>query len=352
MKKFALIVTIITVLIISLLTIGVYNYLDSPVGGNKVIQIEVKEGDSFNTLEQKLIDNKLIKSPVFYKIKLKLKGVHKLETGLYEVNTNMKTSEIIDILSGKPNAKPVRITFKEGRNMRYIASTISKNLNITEDEVFAKLNDKKYLESIKKEYWFIEDDIENKEIYYSLEGYLYPDTYEISPSASIEEVFEKMLDNMESKLNVYKKEIQNSTYSVHQLLTLASMIELEATTEADRQGVASVFYNRLKSNMSLGSDVTTYYAAKVDMGERDLYKSELNDYNAYNTRNSKMAGKLPVGPICNPSLTSIKATLYPSITSNYYFVADKNKKVYFTKNSKEHDAIITKLKKEGLWYTY
>ena len=157
---------------------------------------------------------------------------------------------------------------------------------------------------------------------------------------------------MENKLNIYKKEIENSTYSVHELLTLASMIVLEATTESDRQGVASVFYNRLKSKMSLGSDVTTYYAAKVDMGERDLYKSELNDYNAYNTRHPNMAGKLPVGPICNPSLTSIKATLYPTISSNYYFVADKNKKVYFTKNSKEHNNVIAQLKKDGLWYTY
>lgn len=352
MKKLALIITIITVLVLTLIAIGTYSYLNSPVGGDKIIQIEVKEGDSFNTLEEKLIESEAIKSPIFYKLKLKLKGVHRLETGLYEINTNMTTSKIIDILSGKPNAKPVKITFKEGRNMRYIASTISKNLSITEDEVYDKLKDKNYLDKLKKEYWFIKNDIENDEIYYSLEGYLYPDTYEFSGSASVEDVFEKMLDNMENKLNIYKKEIEDSTYSVHEILTLASMIELEATTESDRQGVASVFYNRLKNNMSLGSDVTTYYAAKVDMGERDLYKSELNDYNAYNTRNSKMAGKLPVGPICNPSLTSIKATLYPTISSNYYFVADKNKKVYFTKNSKEHEKIISELKKDGLWYTY
>ena len=104
--------------------------------------------------------------------------------------------------------------------------------------------------------------------------------------------------------------------------------------------------------MSLGSDVTTYYAFKVDMGDRDLTAKELNTENPYNTRGPNMAGKIPVGPICNPSKSAIEATLNYKETDAYYFVADKNGKVYFTKTNEEHNQIIKQLKDEGLWYVY
>ena len=113
-----------------------------------------------------------------------------------------------------------------------------------------------------------------------------------------------------------------------------------------------VFYNRLKDNWSLGSDVTTYYGAGVDLTERDLTSVELNNANAYNTRVSTMAGKLPVGPICNPSTISIEAALYPTEHDYYYFVSDKTGKTYFTKTDKEHIDKKNELIKAGLWYTY
>ena len=101
--------------------------------------------------------------------------------------------------------------------------------------------------------------------------------------------------------------------------------------------------------MSLGSDVTTYYGAKVEMSERDLYASEINAINDYNTRPAAMAGKLPVGPISNVSEASIKAVLYPIESDYLYFVADKYGTVHFTKTYAEHLAIINKLKSEGAW---
>lgn len=112
-----------------------------------------------------------------------------------------------------------------------------------------------------------------------------------------------------------------------------------------------MFYNRLNSKMSLGSDVTTYYGAKKDMTS-DLTQSELNAINGYNTRADKMEGKLPVGPICNPSLESIKATINPSSHDYLYFVADKNGKVYLTKDYETHNKVILDLKNKGLWYEW
>ena len=154
---------------------------------------------------------------------------------------------------------------------------------------------------------------------------------------------------MDSFFNENKDKIN---YNVHELMTLASIAELEGSSYEDRQEIVGVLVNRLNKNMSLGSDVTAYYAFKVDMGERDLYAKELKTENPYNTRGPNMNGKLPVGPICNPSREAILATLNYKETDNLYFVADKNKKVYFTKTNEEHLKKILELKSKDLWYEY
>ena len=190
--------------------------------------------------------------------------------------------------------------------------------------------------------------IYNSEIYYPLEGYLFPDTYHFEKSElNIDDIVRKILDNTENKLEPYKDQLQNGNYTVHQILTMASIVELEAVSDEDRAMVAGVLYNRLNDGWSLGCDVTTYYAAKKSMTER-LTQSDLTACNGYNTRCTSMIG-LPVGPIDNPSISSIEASWNPKENIYYYFVADTNKKVYFTKNAQEHDRIIAKLKDEGVW---
>ena len=146
-----------------------------------------------------------------------------------------------------------------------------------------------------------------------------------------------MLDEMATKLEKYKTEIYKTGISIHRLFTMASVVELEASNESDRAGVAQVFYNRIEKNMALGSDVTTYYAVKVDVSERDLRKSELNTFNPYNTRGPNMQGKLPVGPISSVGMASIDAALHPEESEYLYFVADKNGKVYYAKTAQEHN---------------
>ena len=157
---------------------------------------------------------------------------------------------------------------------------------------------------------------------------------------------------MDTVLTPYKDEIKKSDYSVHEILSLASVVELEAKNEEDRAGVAAVFINRLNKKMALQSDVTTYYALKIDMSERDLTANELATKNPYNTRSTTMNGKIPVGPICMVSESSIKAILEHDDTDNLFFVADKNGKVYFSKTNAEHEKKINELKDSGLWFTY
>ena len=313
----------------------------------------ISDGDTYYSISQRLKAENLIKSEFFYKIYIKLNKPESLKSGKYELSQNMNVKEIIEIISKGGLKEGEMITFKEGLNMRQIAEIISKNTNNTIDDVYNVLQDEEYLNFLIEKYWFITDEIKNQEIYYSLEGYLFPDTYEFfTDEVTVREIFNTMIEEMNKKLEPYKADFANSKYTVHEILTLASIVELEGKSVNDRSEVAGVFYNRLNANWTLGSDVTTYYGAKVNMSERDLYVSEINDVNAYNTRSNSLAGKLPIGPICNPSLSSITASLYPKETDNYYFVADKNGKTYFTRTNAEHVAIISKLKSEGLWFTY
>lgn len=361
MKKVGLILSalVLAVIIVCLSLYGYYNNSIKAVNkyDSDLIEFEVSKGDTYSNLSSKLKEKDLINSEVTYKIYLKLNSPSSgLKAGNYMLSRSMDVKTIVNSLSsgGKSvNPDEITITFKEGLNMRAISKLIVEKTNNKGNDVVTLLKDKKYLEELISEYWFIDKDILNSNIYYSLEGYLYPNTYNFkNKDVTVKEIFKVMLDETAKQIEPYKKDIIASKYNYHELLTLASVIELEALNESDRATVASVFYNRLNSGMQLGSDVTTYYASKVDMAERDLYINEINDVNAYNTRVSAMAGKLPVGPICNPSISSISAAIKPNKTDYYFFVADNKGKVYFTRNNREHEQTIAKLKSEGLWERY
>ncbi len=337
---------------------GLYKYmLTAPSKSDETVNIYIDKGSSYNKIAGLLKENGLIRNEYAYKIYLKFNEPKKLEYGDYIIKQNLSVEELIKVLEeGSTSlATTKKITFVEGKNMRYVIKKITESFpNIKEEDILNKLKDTEYLDKIINKYWFLTDDIKNDKLYYSLEGYLYPDTYEFYETAGIEDIFNAMLDNMHKKLKDYKEEIEKSNRSVHEMITLASIIELEAGKADDRKGVAGVFYNRLADNWSLGSDVTTYYAAKVELSDRDLYKSELSDCNAYNTssRSGCLAGKLPVGPICNPSINSLVAAIEPENHDYYYFVADKNGKTYFNKTNSGHEKTVAQLKKDGLWYEY
>ena len=342
---------IVLILLICLSFLGVFYFETSSVSSNsKPISLEVKAGDNYYTLAAKLKEKNLIKSEFFYKIFLKINKPKKLVLGEYELNKNMNAKTILKTLSDEKNLKDtsVKITFKEGMNVVKFASIIEDKTDIKAEEFLNKINDEEFINTLINDYWFITDEVKNSQIYYDLEGYLYPDTYIFEKhELTSDAIIKIILKNTDKKLSEIKDEISNSKYSVHQLLTLASLIELEAGVASDRATVAGVFYNRLNNNWSLGSDVTTYYSAKKAMTEK-LTKDDLDACNGYNTRCITMKG-LPVGPIDNPSISSIKAAVNPTPTDYYYFVADSSKKVYFTKTANEHANIIAKLKKEGKW---
>lgn len=350
-KKFKIILVLVAILLIGIATLlGTYCYFKSPVSNDKKeVSIVIENGSTISDIAALLKKEGLIKDENFFKLYVKLKKVSNVYAAKYYFSPSMNLDEIINTLNeGGYNENEISITFKEGINMRGIAKLIKENTSNSEDDVYKKLKDEKYLNSAIEKYWFLTDDIKNSKIYYSLEGYLFPDTYRFnSKDVTVEEIFNKMLDQMEKELNKYKKQIENSKYSVHELITLASITQSEGYNEDDFKNISSVFYNRLKTGMALGSCVTSYYGVKKDMTD-ELLQKDIDASNPYNTRGNNPVS-FPVGPISMPGAKALDATLDPIETSYYFFVSDKNNKLYFTKTLNEHERMITKLQNEGLW---
>lgn len=358
-KSVLKIILIILFLIIVIGAIAVFAWYElslRPVqdGNLKSVIVDIVPGQGTEGIAEALKENNLIKDDLVFKIYCKLNEVNNMQAGTYDLNKNMSVEEIVNKLqAGDVVIKEINVTFQEGKNMRDIAKIISENTNNSYEDVMKVFEDKEYAKGLIEEYWFLTDEILDNNIYYPLEGYLYPDTYTFeSVDVSIDDIIKIMLDQTDKVLSEYQIEIKSKGYTVHQFLSLASVVENEGISTEDRKGIAKVFLNRIERGMALQSDVTTYYAFKVNMGDRDLTQSELNTANPYNTRGPNMEGKIPVGPISNVSESAIEATLNPSDTDAIFFVADKNGKIYFSNTNEEHEQIINELKSQGLWYTY
>ena len=354
MKLYKIIIIILVVLLVGAFSIGFYyNYQISAMSSDsEKVVVEIGSG-TISSIGETLYENKLIKSKLIFNIYVKLNGVNNLKASTYELDRNMKLSEIIEVLEkgNAYNPDEIRITFKEGLNIRKIALVVEENTNNTYDDFMNLMDDNEYIDSLISKYWFLTDAIKNEKIYYPLEGYLFPETYAfLNVDVDVKTIVETMLDEMDKRLSKYKKDIEDSGYSVHEILTLASIVELEGAGASDRAGVAGVFHNRLKDKWSLGSDVTTYYYLKIDdfkqslNGNKDLFTCD----NAYNTRCTSFIG-LPVGPVSNPGAESLEGTINYDKHDNYYFVADCKGKTYLNKNYTGHYNIIQKLKNEGNW---
>ncbi len=330
MKKLRNVMLIFLILIgLTLVTLCfLYKHYTSPVGdSSEVVSITIPSGSNGNQIGELLKEKELIRNSTFFKVYLKLFNISGMKAGKYDLNKGMSLKDIVDTLKegNNFNEDEISMTFQEGINMRTVVKIITTNTNNTEKDVYDLLKNEEYLNGLIKDYWFITDKIKDSKIYYSLEGYLYPDTYRFNnKDVKVEEIFNKLIKKMDTVLTPFKEQIEKSKYSVHELLTLASMAEMEVshTHSEDRPKVVRVFMNRLDKGMALGSDVTTRYSLKLDE-TRALTYNEYNTCNAYNTRCSTFTG-LPVGPIGTISESSIKAAINPAEGNYTYFISNIN----------------------------
>ncbi len=332
-----------------LFAVALFFFFKSPVDSEsrEEVTLTLKSGTSTKEMANILKENDLIRNPLFFSLYVKIFEEESLKAGIYLLSPSMSMNEIVDSLVEGSNISEdtVSLTFKEGQWIIDYAKTISENTNITYDEVINLMKDKEYINELINKYWFLTPDILNENIYYPLEGYLAPNTYFFKDKdVELKEIINTLLDQSDLILSKYKNKIDN----VHYTLSMASMAEMEATKLEDMKMIVGVFNNRLNAGMNIGSDVTTHYAIQSPFSI-ELTVDQLNASNPYNTRAADMSGKMPVGPVCNVSEPSINAAVNPTINDNYFFVADKNGKIYFTKTYEEHLTKIEEIKSEGNW---
>lgn len=261
-----------------------------------------------------------------------------IQAGVYNINRSENTKEILkQITTGdtKIYKETISVTFVEGLRFDEYAQIIADKFGFSYEDIINVASNKDFLNKLINDYWFITDEILDERIYYPLEGYIHANTYEFYKDSTIEDILIKMVNATRKILDSYEDNIKKSKYSVHELLTIASIIEKEARKDKDRKNISSTLYNRLDIGMSLGCDVTTYYGARMDL-DNDIYP-DFNELNSYNTRNINFIG-LPVSPICSSSVKSIEAAIEPNDTEYLYFVADKNGDCYFYENAADFNA--------------
>ncbi len=247
-----------------------------------------------------------------------------LKPGVYLISPSMSLAAITDLI-GSGKIATEKVTFQEGLTIDGVARKWAREgLGTAQGFIDAsKLTsyDQTFLQYRK-----------NKQ---SLEGYLFPSTYEIVVSTSAQEQINTMLNTFASQVLPKLDPTVANSPKLNDLITLASIVEKEANTTSDRKMVASVFYNRLAIGMKLESDVTVNYAT----GKTETLAADVKINSPYNTY---LVAGLPLGPICNPSLDAILATANPSTSEYYYFIADRSGNVHFAKTYQEHQQNIEK----------
>ncbi|PEA56490.1 hypothetical protein CON64_03530 [Bacillus pseudomycoides] len=335
---------VIAVIFIALLVVcgGTYAYVTSALqplntASKQEIEVEIPKGSSTSKIGEILEDKGIVKNGTIFSFYAKMKSKN-LQAGTYLLNPSMNTEEIMGQMSSGNVHRPVvyKVTVKEGAQVVEIADTIAKELKWNKEDVVRQLNDKAFVQKLQKKYpVLLTDKIFDANIKYPLEGYLYPATYPFyKKDLTLEEIIIPMLEKTNKLIVENEQKMKAKNWDVHQLLTLSSLIEGEATGYTDRQKIASVFYNRLAKGMPLQTDPTVLYALGKHK-ERVLY-DDLKVNSPYNTYVIK---GLPVGPISNSSVKSLQAALEPEKTDYYYFLAAPDGQVYYAKTLEEHNAL-------------
>ncbi|MFT8320184.1 MAG: endolytic transglycosylase MltG [Bacillus sp. (in: firmicutes)] len=342
-RKIVGITAIALILVIGIVATTGYLYIKSalkPVdpGSKKEIIVDIPIGSSVSGIAQALEDKGLVKNARVFKYYVKFKNESNFMAGEYHMNPSMTFTQIVDSLkTGKILQKPIfSLTIPEGKQLDEIAALIAKKTNQKEKDITKQLNDESFIQTLMNKYPdMLTTEILAKNVKHPLEGYLFPATYSFyKKDPSLADIVTVMLDKTESIVLNYQGEMESNELTVHQFLTMSSLIEKEATQKADRDKIASVFYNRIKEGMPLQTDPTVLYAQgkhKAKVTYKDLEVK--SPYNTYKNKG------MPPGPIANSGTMSMEAALHPDQTDFLYFLASKDGKVYFSKTLKEHNKL-------------
>lgn len=303
----------------------------SPFGGSSAIRVKVESGMSVERVGALLEEKGLIRSLAAFKLYMKLHGAESgVQAGTFIFRPNMSVEEIVNVLrSGK--SEEISLTIPEGWTVEDIDALIARNGLADSGAV---------LDCLKRCDFSTFDFLppaSTKELSARggrLEGYLFPETYFVNEADFVPKFFlERLLGTFRARvIQEHKDEIATSGHSLHEIITMASLVEAETRTDAERPIVAGILWKRLKQGMLLGVDATVRYI--VDKSTEPITQSDLEIASPYNTRKFK---GLPPGPIASPGLTSILAALKPQESPYWYYLHDSKGVIHYATTNDEHN---------------
>ena len=268
-RRIVFIVSAIILLLAAGMTTGAVLYVKNalkPVNPNneEEIVVEIPLGSGTGQIAEILEEKKIIKDATVFKYYAKFNNESDFQAGTYRLTQSMTFDEIIESLKTGTVIKDsiLTITIPEGLQLKEIAAIIAEHTHYSENEILKVVNSDKFIAKIMEKYpKLVTDEILEEHVKYPLEGYLFPATYGFDEkNPPIEEIIITMIDKTNEVISHYMRDIEKKDMTVHYVLTMASLIEEEATMEEDRKQISSVFYNRLEEGMPLQTDPTVIYA--------------------------------------------------------------------------------------------
>ncbi len=332
-----------------------YQYVQSslqPVDASskQYVTVQIPEGANVQTIGSTLEKSGLIKHGVIFAFYAKYKNYSDLKSGYYNLQKSMSTEDIIHELQKGGTAEAqepalANLTIPEGYTIDQIAQAVGQLQGdfkepLTAEVFLAKVQDDNFISQEVAKYPSLLESLPTKEsgVRYRLEGFLFPATYSIKESTTIESLIDEMLAAMDKTLAPHYSTIKSKNLTVNELLTIASLVEKEGAKTEDRKLIAGVFYNRLNLGMPLQSNIAILYAQgklgqKISLADDAGIDTSINSpYNVYTN-----LGLMP-GPVDSPSLDAIESSINQTKSDNLYFVADvTDGKVYYASNKEEHD---------------
>ena len=318
-----------------------WNYIKSetqPVdtAQTELVSFEIEQGASVKEVSKALEKEGIIRNSKLFNFYLKFKNVSGFKSGLYHVSKSMTLDEIIAELSGAGKDKDqnaTKVLIREGEQLTDIAKEVEKSTKYSAEDFMAKVQDEDFLRYLVQKFpKLLTQSYNGYQVKYVLEGYLYPATYDMNDSKTLQMLITEMVAKTDEVMSKYYDKILESDYTLQETMALASLIEKEGTKLEDRKKISSVFHNRIKENMKLQTDVSVQYA----LGEHkeSLSLADLEVDSPYNLYLNYGVGP---GPYNSPSEDSIVAALEPEKTDYLYFLADiHTKEIYYAKTYEEH----------------
>ena len=302
----------------------------------ELVSFEIEQGASVKEVSKALQDEGIIRNSKLFNFYLKFKNVSGFKSGLYHVSKSMTLDEIIAELSGQGKDKDqnaTKVLIREGEQLTEIAKEVEKSTKYSAEDFMAKVQDEDFLRYLVQKFpKLLTQSYNGYQVKYVLEGYLFPATYDMNDSKTLQMLITEMVAKTDEVMSKYYDKILASDYTLQETMAMASLIEKEGTKLEDRKKISSVFHNRIKDNMMLQTDVSVQYALGEHKEALSLEDLEVDSpYNLY-----KNYGVGP-GPYNSPSEDAIVAAMEPANTEYLYFLADiHTKEIYYAKTYEEH----------------